>query len=154
MRYTERRTGQKKENEVKYLYYFKKSYIIYMNQQIRTATSTAKEIKSMLLNHTAYIKNNGGATIKDGSIVEYTQGYQVGTLDGKEITSAVLGELLIIADILELDTLGLWYSDASNLWYMDTSSVYIEDKAQAMQLGRDNKQLAIFDWSTKNDIKL
>jgi hypothetical protein len=37
---------------------------------------------------------------------------------------------------------------------MDTSSVYIEDKAQAMQLGRDNKQLAIFEWSTKNDIKL
>jgi hypothetical protein len=32
MRYTERRTGQKKENEVKYLYYFKKSFIIYMNQ--------------------------------------------------------------------------------------------------------------------------
>ena len=110
--------------------------------------------KSMLLNHMTYITNNGGATIKDGAIVEYTQGYQVGTLDGKEITSAVLGELLIIADILELDTLGLWYSDASNLWYMDTSSVYIEDKAQAMQLGRDNKQLAIFEWSTKNDIKL
>jgi hypothetical protein len=46
MRYTERRTGQKKENEAYLLHPRKKYVIIITVKQIRPATLTAKEKKA------------------------------------------------------------------------------------------------------------
>lgn len=104
----------------------------------------------MLVNFYNLIQRQGGATFRSGRIVEYTSGYQVATRDGVEMKTETLGELLLSLDILELDSVGIWYDNG--LWYADTSSVHIGTLEEAQALAKQENQIAIYDWSTGNSL--
>ncbi|NME67743.1 hypothetical protein [Flammeovirga aprica] len=49
--------------------------------------------------------------------------------------------------------IGGWHDPKTFLYYFD-SVMYVEDKEEAIRLGRENKQISIFDFETYDDIFL
>jgi len=92
------------------------------------------------------VEAQGGATINGGKLQSYESGYQVATLQGREVQAEHLGTLLLLIDTLELQNVGLWLD--AGTWYMDTDSQHIKDKEEAHALARANNQKAIYNWAT------
>ena len=107
----------------------------------------------------------GGATIFNGHIVEFEEGYQVAynknnggnekrynldivlSVSDKEFNN-------IIKDISTNKMVGLWVDTIKNKLYIDHKTEHIYDLEVAKIIARANNQLAIFDWSTKESIYL
>jgi hypothetical protein len=106
----------------------------------------------MLSNLINSIKQDGGITVVDGKKVSYNKGYQVATRDGEEVRGEDLGALVLMLDILEVDSFGMWFDGSS--WCVDTSSVYIEDLDEAIAKGKEEGQDAIYEWGTGKSITL
>lgn len=93
------------------------------------------------------LKNNEGITLKDYKEVTYKSGYQVAT-EGLETTS-----LLEVFDIIKAynGCCGVWLSDG--VYYVDKSK-RIATKQEAVEVGKECKQLSILKWSTMDLIWL
>ena len=93
---------------------------------------------------------NGGATInKKGEAVQMASGYQVskrdiGVCDVAEFTQQMINDIL---------TYGLQRGEYCGIW-VDNGRVYVDisvripTKKQALELGRQLKQITILQWST------
>lgn len=88
------------------------------------------------------LANNDGLTLKDGRIVSYKSGYQVADY-GME---AATPEAAMQAVKLYKGSCGIWYSEGT--YYID-HSFRVSTKAEALRVGRENKQISVFKWSTK-----
>ena len=95
-----------------------------------------------------YIIENNGATIdKCGKIITLKSGYQVSKKDLGRVFVSELTEQMI-NDII---THGLKRGEYAGFWiedgylYVDIS-VRISTKKQALNIGRELKQIAIWDW--------
>ena len=92
-----------------------------------------------LVNLLKSLKNNDGATLKNGETVSYPDGYQVADY-GKETKSAE--EAAHIVEEMGGDA-GLWYSDG--VFYVD-HSIKIDDLEAAIEYGKANNQQSILKW--------
>lgn len=89
------------------------------------------------------LKENDGLTLKNGKVIEYKTGWQV----------AVCG--VETRDINEVrkyikqynGTCGLWLS--GGIWYVD-KSFRVNTKREALEIGRECKQISVFGWKKKN----
>jgi hypothetical protein len=95
------------------------------------------------------ILSHGGATIKDGALMQYKDGYQV-AVNSKEVKFAALHEALNFVETNGLTSIGLWLD--GGIWYMDTNSIKIDSKKKAIKAAVDNKQLAVWDWASGKPI--
>ncbi len=99
------------------------------------------------------ILKNGGATIsKAGEALNNSKGYQVSIKDMqiikvKELRKKILLEML--ANIPSDACLGIWIE--KGLAYVDYSKYYTR-KAEAMRVGKANKQISIFNWKTNEAV--
>ena len=102
------------------------------------------------------ILKSGGATLDArGKTVEYASGYQVShkdlyIIDLKNIDSILDAVNKALAEAGG-SFIGIWI-DASKV-YIDYSKK-IDNLQEALQFGKQNKQLSIFDWNTKKCIFL
>lgn len=101
--------------------------------------------------HDVIIKN-GGITVNDATVRNYTAGYQVSTPNSTEIKADNLGELLLIVDALELRDFGMWLD--AGVWYLDTETVHTDTLEEAQAIGRQSGQLAVYEWSTGDSIAI
>lgn len=97
------------------------------------------------------IINNGGATLnKNGAAVSFKNGYQVSIRDCfildvkniKQITKCINAVLL---NLKRGEFCGLWVNGEKI--YVDVS-VRILERKKAFYIGRNFKQIAIFEWAT------
>ncbi len=116
-----------------------------------------------MINVATNLLENGGFTynIKDGSFA--SDGFAVAVYNDKEYIFEAADEYEALAGIVQYTAnnmqtlleknvfLGGWVDDGNV--YLDCS-VVLQDKNEAIELGKTHKQLAIFDLSTFEEIRL
>ena len=100
------------------------------------------------------IKNNGATLDKNGEAVNFKKGYQVSKVDGVKLninnTAKVLAAINdTLHTIINEEFCGLWIE--KGYIYIDIS-IKVNTLEKALKMGRELKQISIFDWSTKNCI--
>lgn len=89
------------------------------------------------------LKDKDGFTMKNGKIVEYKTGWQVG-ICGIECDSVEKA----LENIPNYGTsFGIWFSDG--IYYIDICK-RIATKKEALQIAKENNQISIFGWKRKN----
>jgi ribose 5-phosphate isomerase len=96
-----------------------------------------------------YIKKYGGATVKNGKIINYKSGYQVAIDSQEKIFKSFKKALEFIKS---LKSCGVWIN--KNLIYIDTNTKRVSSKKNAIEIAKKNNQLAIWDWKNKKEIKI
>lgn len=95
-----------------------------------------------ILNLVKKLKEDGGATFKNGEPINYKTGWQVAT-DGVEAVSAKETAKIIC----ELGTCGVWLS--KGIYYIDVSK-RVNTKREAIEIGRKNNQQSVYGWARNN----
>lgn len=87
------------------------------------------------------LANNDGMTLKNGKLITYKTGWQVGTegietQDAREAMNAIKAYN---------GNCGIWYSEG--IYYIDKSH-RVKTKREAMKIGREHNQISILNWRT------
>ena len=88
------------------------------------------------------IENEGGLTLRNGKIVEYKTGWQVGITGITCKTPEEVTELLH-KGIGRKGNIGIWYSEG--IYYIDISK-RITTKQDALKVGKIMNQQSIYGW--------
>ena len=88
------------------------------------------------------IENEGGLTLRNGKIVEYKTGWQVGITGITCKTPEEVTELLH-SGIGRKGNIGIWYS--GGIYYIDISK-RITTKQDALEVGKIMNQQSIYGW--------
>lgn len=87
------------------------------------------------------LAENGGLTLKNGKCIAYKSGWQVAT-EGKE-TRDIKEAMQMIKEYN--GNCGIWFSEG--IYYIDKSH-RVNTKKEAIQIGREYKQISILNWRT------
>lgn len=100
-----------------------------------TKHNVKKEVSKIL----EAMENNGGATLEGFKPVTYDDGYQVG------IAGVIVDNVSDAEKAIDLynGNCGVWYSEG--LYYID-NSVHIENKRDALTIGKACEQQSILQW--------
>ena len=98
--------------------------------------------------------NAAGFTINEETLQPVTSGYAVAIRDTQNSfgESGIATVLKAVSDG-KANAIGGWYDEQSGLYYYDAILV-VSDLEQAIRLGVENGQLAIFDLNTMKEIRL
>ena len=88
------------------------------------------------------IENEGGLTLRNGKIVEYKTGWQVG-LYGIECRTPEQVTKVLHSDLGRKGNIGIWYS--GGIYYIDISK-RITTKQDALKVGKIMNQQSIYGW--------
>lgn len=88
------------------------------------------------------LADNDGLTLRNGKIVEYKTGWQVG-ITGVECHTAEEVSILLHKGIGRKGNIGIWYSNG--IYYVDISR-RITTKQNALTLGNIMNQQSIYAW--------
>jgi hypothetical protein len=88
------------------------------------------------------IENNKGLTLRNGKIVEYKTGWQVGIM-GIEVKTAEEVSEILHHGIGRTGNIGIWYSEG--IYYIDISK-RITTKQDALKVGKIMNQQSIYGW--------
>ena len=88
------------------------------------------------------LKNNEGLTLRNGKIVQYKTGWQVG-IQGVEVKTAEEVSVLIHKGIGRKGNIGIWFSEG--IYYVDISK-RITTKQDALKVGKLMNQQSIYGW--------
>lgn len=88
------------------------------------------------------IREGEGLTLRNGKIVEYKTGWQVGII-GLTCTTPEEVSALLHSEAGRLGNIGIWLNDG--VYYIDISK-RISTKKEALALGRLMNQLSIYGW--------
>lgn len=97
------------------------------------------------------IIENGGATVNgSGDRVYFANGYQVSkkdcfVLDVGNVDAILEAVNVVLATMNSVDFCGLWVENGKI--YIDVSEC-VEDRTEALQIGRARSQISVFDWAT------
>ena len=105
-----------------------------------------------------YIKENGGATLDyKGDFMELKKGYIVSTPQNEYKTDDLdnaINKMMIYLDYIKKDSnlyVGCWYDNGT--YYIDIN-IYIMNKKEALKVGKNNQQKAMFDIAKNDSIYL
>ena len=90
------------------------------------------------------LENNEGLTLRNGKIVQYKTGWQVGLI-GLECKTAEEVSRLLHSGIGRTGNVGSWYSEG--IYYIDKSK-RVNTKREAMEIGRACNQISVLCWRT------
>jgi len=99
--------------------------------------------------------NVDGFTVSAKTLQPITKGYAVAVAETQNSFGSV-GLDRVISYIQEnenINAFGGWYNSENGQFYFD-ATIIVDDLATAMELGRKNGQLAIFDLETLTEIRL
>ena len=91
------------------------------------------------------LADNEGLTLRNGKIVEYKTGWQVGIQGVECKTSEAVSELLH-KGIGRKGNIGIWFS--SGIYYVDISK-RITTKQDALKVGKLMNQQSIYGWAPR-----
>ena len=99
--------------------------------------------------------NKEGFTVNAATLQPVTTGYAVAVADTQDSfgLEGLANVVKYVSEHPEVNAFGGWYNSENNMYYFD-ATVIVDDLATAMELGRANKQIAIFDLANLKEIKL
>lgn len=101
------------------------------------------------------IDNKEGFTVNAATLQPVTKGYAVAVADTQN--SHGLKGLANVVKYVEnqhnINAFGGWYNKNNNMYYFD-ATIVVDDLQKAKDLGRINKQIAIFDLANLQEIRL
>lgn len=115
-----------------------------------------KKETSVLIALAAIAMNNKeGFTVSAANLQPVTTGYAVAVDDTQNSFGfeGLANVVKYVQDHPEINAFGGWYNSDNNMYYFD-ATVIVDDLAAAMELGRINKQIAIFDLKNLKEIRL
>ena len=101
------------------------------------------------------INNKEGFTVNAANLQPVTTGYAVAVADTQNSFGfeGLANVVKYVSEHPNINAFGGWYNSENNMYYFD-ATVIVEDLAAAMELGRINKQIAIFDLANLKEIRL
>lgn len=104
---------------------------------------------------TIAINNKEGFTVNAATLQPVTNGYAVAVADTQNSfgLKGLANVVKYVSDHPEITAFGGWYNSKNNKFYFD-ATVIVDDLTAAIELGRINKQLAIFDLAKSKSIDL
>lgn len=95
---------------------------------------------------TIAINNKEGFTVNAKTLQPVTRGYAVAIAKTQNSfgLEGLANVVKYVSEHPEINAFGGWYNSKNNMYYFD-ATVIVEDLKKALELGRANKQLAIFD---------
>ena len=90
--------------------------------------------------------NKEGFTVSAANFQPIKSGYAVAVADTQNSfgLEGLANVVKYVSEHPEINAFGGWYNSDNNQFYFD-ATVIVEDLAAALELGRINKQIAIFD---------
>lgn len=114
-----------------------------------------KETSVLIALATIAINNKDGFTVNAANLQPVTKGYAVAVADTQNSfgLEGLANVVQYVSEHPEINAFGGWYNSQNNMFYFD-ATVIVNDLAAALELGRINKQLAIFDLTNGLPIEL
>lgn len=105
-----------------------------------------KETSVLIALATIAINHKDGFTVNAANLQPVTKGYAVAVADTQNSfgLEGLANVVKYVSDHPEINAFGGWYNSQNNMYYFD-ATVIVEDLAAALELGRINKQIAIYD---------
>lgn len=99
--------------------------------------------------------NKDGYTVNASTLQPVTAGYAVAVADTQNSHGAegLAKVVKYVADHPEVNAFGGWYNSENGLYYYD-ATIIVDDLYKAIELGRANNQIAIFDLTNCKEIRL
>ena len=101
------------------------------------------------------LANKEGYTVNAATFQPVTSGYAVAVADTQNSfgLDGLANVVKYVENHPEVNAFGGWYNRENGMYYFD-ATVIVDDLATAMELGRINKQIAIFDLENLKEIRL
>lgn len=99
--------------------------------------------------------NKEGFTVNAATLQPVTTGYAVAVADTQNSFGfdGLANVVQYVSEHPEVNAFGGWYNSENNMYYFD-ATVIVNDLEAAQELGRINKQIAIFDLANLKEIQL
>lgn len=99
--------------------------------------------------------NKEGFTVNAATLQPVTTGYAVAVADTQDSFGfeGLANVVKYVSEHPEVNAFGGWYNSENNMYYFD-ATVIVNDLEAAKELGRANKQIAIFDLANLKEIRL
>lgn len=99
--------------------------------------------------------NKDGYTVNAATLQPVTNGYAVAVADTQNSfgLEGLANVVKYVSEHPEVNAFGGWYNSDNNMYYFD-ATVIVDDLEAAKELGRVNKQIAIFDLANLTEIRL
>ena len=114
-----------------------------------------KQTKVLIALAAIAMANKEGFTVNAANLQPVTTGYAVAVADTQNSFGFVglANVVKYVSEHPEINAFGGWYNSDNNKFYFD-ATVIVDDIETAKDLGRINKQIAIFDLENLKEIKL
>lgn len=105
-----------------------------------------KQTSVLIALATIAMNNKDGFTVNAATLQPVKTGYAVAIVDTQNSfgLEGLANVVKYVSDHPEINAFGGWYNRKNNMYYFD-ATVIVKDLAAALELGRINKQIAIFD---------
>ena len=114
-----------------------------------------KQTKVLIALAAIAMANKEGFTVNAANLQPVKSGYAVAVSDTQDSFgfSGLANVVKYVSEHPEINAFGGWYNSENNMYYFD-ATVIVDDLETAKDLGRINKQIAIFDLENLKEIKL
>ena len=114
-----------------------------------------KQTKVLIALAAIAMANKDGFTVNAANLQPVTTGYAVAVADTQNSfgLEGLANVVKYVSDHTEINAFGGWYNSDNNMYYYD-ATVIVNDLEAAKELGRINKQIAIFDLANLEEIRL
>lgn len=114
-----------------------------------------KETSILIALATIAINNKEGFTVSAANLQSVKKGYAVAVADTQNSfgLEGLANVFKYVSEHPEINAFGGWYNSKNKKYYFD-ATVVVDDLAAALELGRINNQLAIFDLANGLQIDL
>lgn len=114
-----------------------------------------KQTSVLIALATIAMNNKDGFTVNAANLQPVKTGYAVAVADTQNSfgLKGLANVVKYVSEHPEVNAFGGWYNIDNNMYYFD-ATVIVDDLETAKDLGRYNKQLAIFDLANMKEIKL
>ena len=114
-----------------------------------------KQTSVLIALATIAMNNKDGFTVNAANLQPVTTGYAVAVADTQNSfgLKGLANVVKYVTEHPEVNAFGGWYNRENNMYYYD-ATVIVDDLEAAKELGRINKQIAIFDLANLKEIRL
>lgn len=114
-----------------------------------------KQTSVLIALATIAINNKEGFTVNAATLQPVTTGYAVAVADTQNSfgLKGLANVVKYVSDHSVINAFGGWYNSANNMFYFD-ATIIVDNLEEAKELGRVNKQIAIFDLANLQEIRL
>ena len=114
-----------------------------------------KQTSVLIALATIAMNNKDGFTVNAANLQPVTTGYAVAVADTQNSFGfkGLANVVKYVSENPEVNAFGGWYNSENNMYYYD-ATVIVNDLEAAKELGRINKQIAIFDLANLEEIRL